>query len=102
MIAASFLVFFVLFFDPWELHPIDSWLQGHLDYQLGGVEMASEGSTRELWTCSMHPHILEDEPATARCAEWTRLAGDGGGIGDTDQDPRSGVPTGRSSSIAIR
>ncbi len=62
MIGASFLVFFVLFFDPWELHPIDSWLQGRLDYQVGGVEMSSEESARELWTCSMHPHILEDEP----------------------------------------
>ena len=52
----------VLFFDPWELHPIDSWLQGRLDYQVGGVEMSSEESARELWTCSMHPHITLPHP----------------------------------------
>lgn len=60
--VASFALFYVLFFDPWAMHPLDSWLQDHLGYHLSDSRMAAEDSGEQLWTCSMHPHILRDEP----------------------------------------
>ena len=42
LVAFSFLLFYVLFFDPWGLHPVDGWLQAHFDYHAGTMEMVSE------------------------------------------------------------
>ena len=61
--SLGFLVFLVLFLDPLNLHPVDRWLQSELGYHRLEVESSGEGSeTGELWTCPMHPHILEEEP----------------------------------------
>jgi Cu(I)/Ag(I) efflux system membrane fusion protein/cobalt-zinc-cadmium efflux system membrane fusion protein len=62
LLVASFVLFYLLFFDPWGLHPIDGWLQARLGYHTGAVKMTSGESEEQLWTCPMHPHILEDEP----------------------------------------
>ena len=62
LVAASFVFFYLLFFDPWGLHSVDGWLQARLGYHLSEMEMASAETDGQLWTCSMHPHILEDEP----------------------------------------
>jgi RND family efflux transporter MFP subunit len=63
-IFASFLFFYLLFFDPWSLHPADSWLQNRLHYHVGSAEPTAATSASELWTCPMHPHIFEDVPGT--------------------------------------
>jgi Cu(I)/Ag(I) efflux system membrane fusion protein/cobalt-zinc-cadmium efflux system membrane fusion protein len=62
LVASSFVFFYLLFFDPLGLHPVDGWLQARLDYQTGEMDMSSGEAEGQLWTCSMHPHILEDEP----------------------------------------
>ena len=61
LIAASFAFFFLLFFDPWGFHSVDGWLQARLNYHAGEMETDPGEVQRQLWTCSMHPHILEDE-----------------------------------------
>jgi len=61
-IALSFATFYLLFFDPWGLHPVDGWLQARLGYHTGEMEMSHGTEEEQLWTCPMHPHILEDGP----------------------------------------
>ena len=63
-IFASFLFFYLLFFDPGNLHPADSWLQNRLHYRVGRAEPTAMAAAKELWTCPMHPDILEEEPGT--------------------------------------
>jgi Cu(I)/Ag(I) efflux system membrane fusion protein/cobalt-zinc-cadmium efflux system membrane fusion protein len=60
-VGASFLLFYVLFFDPLGFHPADGWLQQAVGYHTGPMGTAREQETG-LWTCPMHPHILEEEP----------------------------------------
>ena len=62
-VAGSFVVFVLVFFDPLGIHPIDGWLQASLGYHTGEMVLASDEATGQLWTCPMHPHILEDDPA---------------------------------------
>ena len=64
LVAASFAIFYLLFFDPWGVHPIDGWLQARLDYHTGAMDKGSPNQNGDLWTCPMHPHILEEEPGT--------------------------------------
>ena len=79
LIVISFAVFYTLFFDPWGLHPVDGWLQARLGYHAGTSEMASRGESEQVWTCPMHPHILEDEPGTCPvCGMDLVLASSGG------------------------
>jgi multidrug efflux pump subunit AcrA (membrane-fusion protein) len=62
-VGASFVLFYILFFDPLGIHPLDSWLQpitGQPAVDGTAEETGDEQAT--LWTCSMHPHVLEDEP----------------------------------------
>jgi RND family efflux transporter MFP subunit len=62
LVAASFLIFYLLFFDPWSLHPVDGWLQAQLGYHAGDMETAPGEMESQLWTCPMHTHLLEEEP----------------------------------------
>lgn len=62
LVLTSFVLFYLLFFDPWGLHPVDGWLQMRLGYHTGDSDLAAADGEGQLWTCSMHPHVLEDEP----------------------------------------
>jgi Cu(I)/Ag(I) efflux system membrane fusion protein len=84
LIAASFVVFYMLFFDPWGLHPVDTWLEARLDYHAGEMEMASGEMDGELWTCSMHPHILEAEPGPCPVCGMAMVPVRGGGQGERE------------------
>jgi len=46
-ILGSFLFFFVLFFDPLGLHPVDGWLQHFVGYQTGSMSGAPAGAGGE-------------------------------------------------------
>jgi Cu(I)/Ag(I) efflux system membrane fusion protein/cobalt-zinc-cadmium efflux system membrane fusion protein len=64
-VSVGFLAFFVLFLDPLELHSLDRWLQSALGYErLAGDQAGEDGNISELWTCPMHPHILEENPGS--------------------------------------
>ena len=79
LVAVSFTLFYLLFFDPWGLHPIDSWLQARLHYHAGDPGDLSTDEVRQLWTCSMHPHILEDEPGICPVCRMDLVPVRGGG-----------------------
>ena len=64
LVAVSFALFYLLFFDPWGLHPVDGWLQARLHYHASSMKEMSADRGGQLWTCPMHPHILEDQPGT--------------------------------------
>ena len=61
-VLGSFGLFYLLFFDPWSVHRLDSWLQSHLGYHMMEGSATSPEHASQLWTCPMHPHILEEEP----------------------------------------
>jgi Cu(I)/Ag(I) efflux system membrane fusion protein/cobalt-zinc-cadmium efflux system membrane fusion protein len=91
LVAFSFLLFYLLFFDPWGLHPIDGWLQSRLGYHAGEMEMSSGESEGRLWTCSMHPHILEDEPGECPICGMNLVPVSGGGQqGSGQASPNAG------------
>lgn len=61
-VLGSFALFYLLFFDPWTMHPVDSWLQSRVGYHTQDGSGIGEAPDIDLWTCPMHPHILEEEP----------------------------------------
>ena len=71
-VAASFAAFFLLFFDPLHLHPVDSWLQRTVGYRTGstasgsGQEASASGGEREVvfYRNPMDPTITSPVPAT--------------------------------------
>jgi len=57
-LAAGFLLAVILLVDPLGLHPLNEWLTGAA-HPPGEPATASESG---LWTCGMHPHVIQDEP----------------------------------------
>ncbi len=55
---AGFLLAVLLLVDPLGLHPLDERLAGLAGD--GGGETAEQEAG--LWTCGMHPHVIQDEP----------------------------------------
>ncbi len=78
-VGGSFLLFYILFFDPLNVHPVDSWLR-----PLTGQSMAAASLERgaeeqaSLWTCPMHPHILEENPGECPICGMTLVPAKGG------------------------
>ena len=70
-VAGSFAVFYVLFFDPLGVHPVDGWLQQTLGYHTGSMAMAggeeasASGGEREVvfYRNPMDPTITSPVPA---------------------------------------
>lgn len=53
--------------DPLDLHPIDTWMHdlfGHRHRDRGAATAADGGEAEatQLWTCGMHPQVIEEEP----------------------------------------
>lgn len=62
-IGTGFLLFYLLLFDPLGLHPLDGWLEQRLGYHREPARVMGEDIQHTgLWTCGMHPHVLEEEP----------------------------------------
>lgn len=56
-LATGFLLAVLLLIDPWQLHSLNERLTGTAGG--GAVPAVSESG---LWTCGMHPHVIQDEP----------------------------------------
>jgi Cu(I)/Ag(I) efflux system membrane fusion protein/cobalt-zinc-cadmium efflux system membrane fusion protein len=55
-IGVGFALFYLLAFDPLDIHTFDDRLRP------GSGAPAVEDGQSALWTCPMHPHILEESP----------------------------------------
>ena len=71
-VAGSFAAFYILFFDPLGLHPVDTWLQRTVGYHAGpmasaasGEERPAAGGEREIlfYRNPMDPTITSPAPA---------------------------------------
>jgi Cu(I)/Ag(I) efflux system membrane fusion protein/cobalt-zinc-cadmium efflux system membrane fusion protein len=60
-LAVGFLVAGLLFVDPFHLHPVDEWIGQRLH---GGptAPAAEDFPEGTLWTCGMHPQVIQEEP----------------------------------------
>lgn len=54
----------LLIADPLGLHPLDSWLHGIVGRWHGAPDLASTEAPKQLWTCGMHPQVIQDHPGT--------------------------------------
>ncbi len=72
-VAGSFAAFYLLFFDPLGIHPVDTWLQRTVGYHAGpmasaasGEERSAAGGEREIlfYRNPMDPTISSPVPAT--------------------------------------
>ena len=77
-VAGSFVVFYLVFFDPLEIHSLDSWLEARMGYSSNSQELAIGLVGQELWTCPMHPHILEEEPGDCPVCGMALVLANGG------------------------
>lgn len=54
----------LLISDPLGLHPVDSWLHSIVGRWHGAPDLASAEAPKQLWTCGMHPQVIQDHPGT--------------------------------------
>lgn len=91
-VGGSFLIFYAVFFDPLNVHPVDAWLQGRLGYQSGA--MAPEGGeNREVlfYRHPMDPTISSPVPAKDEMGmDYLPVYADEGGVSGAGGDRRSG------------
>ncbi len=51
--------------DPLDLHPLDLWLHdllAHRHRDVAARAAAENEPTQQLWTCGMHPQVIQDQP----------------------------------------
>jgi len=58
-LLVGFVLAGLLFVDPLGLLPFDEWLRGDVGMAADAGEEVPEGT---LWTCGMHPQVIEEEP----------------------------------------
>jgi RND family efflux transporter MFP subunit len=59
-VGGSFVAFYVIFFDPLGIHPVDGWLRPLTGYASTGAAVTEGEEPTSVWTCPMHPHILDE------------------------------------------
>lgn len=79
--GGGFLLFFVLFFDPLDLHTADSWLQARLSHWTADRGVDSTGVDEQVWTCPMHPHVLQGHPGECPVCGMDLVLANGSGEG---------------------
>ncbi len=83
--AAGFLLAVVLLVDPLGLHPLNERLLGVANHT--AASHASE-SDAGLWTCGMHPHVIQDEPGQCPICHMDLVPMRTGADGMSDGDPQ--------------
>jgi len=89
-LAAGFVLAVGLFLDPLDLHAFDERLRGveaHED------ETSDDG---QLWTCGMHPQVIQDEPGTCPICQM-ELVPMAGGVAADDHAGHGHPPLGEGS-----
>jgi Cu(I)/Ag(I) efflux system membrane fusion protein len=67
----------LLIVDPLRLHPVDDWLHGLVGRAQGAAETAP-AEARQLWTCGMHPDVIQDHPGQCPICGMDLVQVDGG------------------------
>ncbi len=89
--AGGFALAVVLAANPLGIHPLDRWIHemlGHED-RLQQASAAAE-PTGQLWTCGMHPEVIQDHPGQCPICGMNLVPLRGGG--STSGDPAAGDP----------
>ena len=62
-VLAGAVLTLLLVADPLSLHPVDTWLHDVLAHrESGGSEGEAADHEGMLWTCGMHPQVVQEEP----------------------------------------
>jgi Cu(I)/Ag(I) efflux system membrane fusion protein len=87
LVGAVVMLFLVV--DPFGVSPVDGWLGIERSAVIGHGDGDGRGEETELWTCPMHPQILEKKPGTCPICGMDLVPvkkeaghGDGDGKGD--------------------
>ncbi len=65
--------------DPFDLHPVDGWFARLTGQTAAETESAAAAQDQaSLWTCPMHPHILEENPGECPVCGMTLVPVKGG------------------------
>jgi RND family efflux transporter MFP subunit len=56
------VVMLVLVVDPFGVSPVDGWLGVERSVSVGHGDGHGHGEGEQLWTCGMHPEVIQDEP----------------------------------------
>jgi Cu(I)/Ag(I) efflux system membrane fusion protein len=90
---AGALVVLFLVVDPFGVSPVDGWLGVSHQGAVGSGDGNGNGITTELWTCPMHPQVIQDHPGSCPICHMDLVPvkeavgnGDGNGNGDGHGD----------------
>jgi Cu(I)/Ag(I) efflux system membrane fusion protein len=60
--AGLLIVVFLLLAVPLQIHPVAGWIHGVLGRDDPAADPAGDPGGKQLWTCGMHPQVIEDHP----------------------------------------
>lgn len=90
----------LLIADPLGLHPVDGWLHGIVGRWHGAPDLVSSEAPKQLWTCGMHPQVIQDHPGTCPICGMNLVPLDPGMQGEDESSASAGSE--KSSSTATR
>jgi len=61
-VLLGFLLAGLVFADPFGWFPFDAWLHGGAAASMSGATAEADVPEGTLWTCGMHPNVIQDEP----------------------------------------
>jgi len=67
---------------PLRVHPVDQWLHGLFGHPEGESSAAAE-APKQLWTCGMHPQVIEDHPGQCPICGMDLVPLEGGGTAES-------------------
>jgi len=88
--VAGFLLAVLVLVDPFDLHPADRWLLGAAGAEPGAEAAGAEDG--QLWTCGMHPQVIQEEPGQCPIChmDLVPLDSEEAAGGDASMDPHAG------------
>lgn len=80
----------LLIADPLGLHPVDGWLHGIVGRWHGAPDLVSSEAPKQLWTCGMHPQVIQDHPGTCPICGMNLVPLDPGMQGEDESSASAG------------
>jgi len=63
-VLLGFLLAGLVFADPFDVLPFDEWFHGGDATSMAGATAEDDVAEGTLWTCGMHPNVIQEEPGT--------------------------------------